>query len=128
MKTGYLVGFRDRTGLRIGRRKRKRPTVGGRGETGKDAGVENRIFRDLSGLKIGRRKRRRTTVRRKRRSWERGRCGKLDIPRPIRVKDREEEEEEDYCERKRSARSRGSRDRRRDASDDDENSDDDHLP
>ena len=122
------MAFRDRTGLRIGRRKRKRPTVGGRGETGKDAGVENRIFRDLSGLKIGRRKRRRTTVRRKRRSWERRQCGKLDIPRPIRLKDREEEEEEDYCERKRSARSRGSRDRRRDASDDDENSDDDHLP
>ena len=49
--------------LKIGRRKRRRPTVGGRGETGKEAGVENWIFRDLSGLKIGRRKRRRTTVR-----------------------------------------------------------------
>ena len=36
-------------------------------------------------------------MRRKRRNWEKGRCGKLDIPRSIRVKDREEEEEEDYC-------------------------------
>ena len=45
------MAFRDRTGLRIGRRKRKRPTVGGRGRTGKGARVENRIFRDLSGLK-----------------------------------------------------------------------------
>ena len=51
VKTGYLVGFRDLTGLRIGRRKRKRPTVGGRGRTGKGARVENRIFRDLCGLK-----------------------------------------------------------------------------
>ena len=107
------MAFRDLSGLEIGRRKRKRPTVGGRGETGKEAGVENRIFRDLSGLKIGRRKRRRTTVRRKRRNWEKGRCGKLDIPRSTPVKDREEEEEADYCARKRSARpfsrSRGSR-------------------
>ena len=74
-------------------------------------------------------------MRRKRRNWERGRCGKLDIPRSIRVKDREEEEEADYCGRKRGARDlsreredREDRDRRRDASDDDENSDDDHLP
>ena len=55
------------------------------------------IFRDL--LRLGDREEEEEEdyCGRKRRTWEKGRCGKRDIVRSIRVKDREEEEEEDYC-------------------------------